>query len=672
MSQPRPPQSLSAPQAGEPAAPTQPLASDEHFAAGQWAPAETTRRASGRIRRAGWLHLVRLVGRAAYGFRGRSTNLPPNAALVAALTQRPLSLGVLRVVRAPASPQDQPFGDPTPGARDLETLLADGAYVYAITERVTTIGRSSENMLITLDPTVSREHAILRWRAGAWEVENLAERNRLWVNGQPVAPGAHAPFAPGDLLRLGNTSFALVAPKASADASPEEIEIPSVTTTPSTSTPTGGAHWFGAGVTLRFALVERFSPRMRWALALTTLAIFAVCALLTLGVVLLVGQDALASGGWRQALAALTLPLIPALGVAAVVFLLDRYEREPVLTLLGAFLWGAVIAIPPALFIEQQVSAALIRILPALLNALHATGALPAILVLSLAQAANAGVTEEVIKGAGLLLLLLVLRDEFDNVTDGLIYGALIGAGFAMVENIVYFAVSPRADLAILVVGRVALGWLSHSTFTALFGAGLGYLRERRSVRWQWLAPLGGLLAAILLHTYFDVVAFFAAGLAQTPAALPALANNPTLVTLVALLADYAPLFAVQLLLLRLALRALQREAEIVRMYLADEVAQGIVTPDEYVLLQDATLRSNAERLLALLCGVRAYLTARALYQTETGLAFRRWHVAQGDAPKRGPRQPEDLYRSRIPRLRHMLERRVAARLLISADRTQR
>jgi hypothetical protein len=48
------------------------------------------------------------------------------------------------------------------------------------------------------------------------------------------------------------------------------------------------------------------------------------------------------------------------------------------------------------------------------------------------------------------------------------------------------------------------------------------------------------------------------------------------------------------------------------------------------------------------------------LHQTATGLAFRKWHVALGDRPKPTPRQPEDAYRERIPRLRQRLLRLTA------------
>jgi len=131
----------------------------------------------------------------------------------------------------------------------------------------------------------------------------------------------------------------------------------------------------------------------------------------------------------------------------------------------------------------------------------------------------------------------------------------------------------------------------------------------------------------------------------------------------VTLLAEYVPLFTAQLVLLRIALASLAREAETIRVYLTGEVLDGVVSPDEYLLLQNATLRDAAERAYALEYGPRAWLTARTLYQTATGLAFRKWHVAMGDPPKNTPRQPEEVYRERIRRLRRSLRRQVAFRL---------
>jgi RsiW-degrading membrane proteinase PrsW (M82 family) len=362
----------------------------------------------------------------------------------------------------------------------------------------------------------------------------------------------------------------------------------------------------------------------------------------------------LATQGAGAVLAAVTIPLVPALGAALLVGAIDRYEREPVVVLVGAFAWGALIAIPAALFLEGSLNA--------WLQAIWAGAASPVAGATLVAHTAlrglGAGLTEEAVKGAGLLLLLWALRDEFDNVTDGIVYGVMIGAGFAMVENFVYFATSPRGDLGFLVLGRVALGWLGHSTFTALFGAGLGYARETRERRRRLLAPLAGLLAAVLLHSLFDFVDFQA----NAAVHMPHVSELTARLALLAVLADYLPLFLAQALLLRLLVRALEREAAIVRAYLATEVASGVVTPDEYAVLQKASLRARIEHHYLLARGPRAYLLARALYQTATGLAFRKWHVAMGDGPKAAPRQPEEVYRERIARLRRSLARLVQPR----------
>jgi RsiW-degrading membrane proteinase PrsW (M82 family) len=367
----------------------------------------------------------------------------------------------------------------------------------------------------------------------------------------------------------------------------------------------------------------------------------------SVGAAALIGRDALASAGPGSVFAALALALAPALGAGLLALAIDRYEREPVPLLAAAFLWGALVAIPPVLIVERVVGGALPTLAPG--------GGIGGIVVHAGVQALNAGVTEEVFKGAGLLLLLLALRDEFDNVTDGILYGLLIGAGFALFENYAYFALSPRGDLTFLLFGRVVLGWLSHSTFTALLGAALGFARERHGRRGRWLAPVLGLVAAIGLHTYFDFVAFAANELARTGM----INTSPRLFAAVTLCLAYGPLFVAQTVLLRILLAALRREAAIVRTYLASEVVAGTVTPDEYLLVQDAALRNLAERRVLFDFGPRAYLTARALHQTATGLAVRKWHVALGDLPKAGPRQPEDAYRERIGRLRRSLFRQL-------------
>lgn len=551
-------------------------------------------------------------------------------------------------------------------------LITDGktrpesgeSYVYPLTASATAIGRGLNNGVVLLDPSVSREHARLMHTANGWWVENLSTKSPMWVEGRQITPGDSRSVLPGEVLRFGQSRLQLVAssqhtPAPSYAGTLEQVtdevghtdpvadEISTYSLDEITATGASATRLFAPGVTLQFALTGRFSRSTRWALGIGAVLLFMVSAVITLGTTALVGHAALVGQGVGRVLASITIPLIPVIGVAVLVALLDRYEREPWPTLLGAFLWGAVIAVPPTLFLERMFVSSLLDLLRALGSA---TG-----LEQALVQAVSAGLIEEAAKGAGLLLLFFFIHDEFDNVTDGIIYAVVIGAGFAMVENFVYFAVAPRSDLGFLFVGRVVLGWLSHSTFTALFGAALGYARETRNQRQRWLIPLLGFGAAVALHTAFDAVAFGADVLATSSTIL----QLGVIFAIATLLAEYLPLFTVQSLLLRITFGALEREAAIVRAYLVPEVLDGIITPDEYALVQDASLRIAAEHQYGLVYGLRAYFTARALYQVAIGLAFRHWHVAMGDPPKRAPRQPEDAYRARIAKLRRSLQRQL-------------
>lgn len=558
-------------------------------------------------------------------------------------------LGVLRVIAADAP---KPLAA---AANDFEGMpagaLLGGDHVYTVRDSVTSIGRGLNNAVVLLDPSVSREHARLLHNHGAWIIENVSAHNPVWLDDRELGPRISASLTSGQIVRMGHTTLQFLAPSAPLGSTGPDAS--------SGTTSTGDLRLLDPGVTIQFALANRLPPRARWAVVAMALLLFIAGALVTLGTATLVGKNALAAHGLGTVLAALTIPLVPALGAALLVALLDRYEREPIIVLIGTFLWGALIAIPAALGLERALSVWLLTQARESAFGASATG----VLLSSAAQGLSAGLTEECVKGAGLLLLLLVLRDEFDNVTDGIIYGILIGAGFGMVENFVYFAGSARGDLGFLILGRVILGWLGHSTFTALFGAGLGLARETRAGRRKLLAPIIGFAAAVLLHSLFDFVDF------QANAAVHGTQPGSGIATgaFIAVMANYLPLFAAQAVLLRMAMRALDREAAIIREFLAAEVAAAVVTPDEYAVLQRASLRARVEHHYFFVWGPRAYLAARALHQTVIGLAFRKWHVALGDHPKNTPRQPEDIYRERIARLRRLLARRVDSRAAVLA-----
>ena len=123
-------------------------------------------------------------------------------------------------------------------------------------------------------------------------------------------------------------------------------------------------------------------------------------------------------------LVASVLAVIPLFVVVPVYLWLDRYEAEPVRFKVFAFGWGALCAPVGALFLNTGAG-----ILFSVSGA-RDHEALSAVL--------TAPPVEEALKGAGILLVLLVRRREFDGVIDGIVYAGLIGAGFAFSENVLY------------------------------------------------------------------------------------------------------------------------------------------------------------------------------------------------------------------------------------------
>jgi len=112
-------------------------------------------------------------------------------------------------------------------------------------------------------------------------------------------------------------------------------------------------------------------------------------------------------------------------------------------------------------------------------------------------------------------LLFWLLRPEFDNMRDGLVYGALVGLGFTWYEAALY-VVNVYAKIGVAAYGlqlgaRYALlGLGGHALFTGLFGASLGFALQTRR-RWlRILAPIAGLALAIAAHMLNNALPLFA------------------------------------------------------------------------------------------------------------------------------------------------------------------
>ncbi|BCX03057.1 MAG: hypothetical protein KatS3mg053_0995 [Candidatus Roseilinea sp.] len=110
------------------------------------------------------------------------------------------------------------------------------------------------------------------------------------------------------------------------------------------------------------------------------------------------------------------------------------------------------------------------------------------------------GVIEELIKGIGVVLLFIWQRDHFQGWRQGVIYGAVVGLGFALFEHIKFLLETPLEEQIGLFVRRVIIFGLSHAFYTGLIGIGLGLARSAASQALRALAILGGFVAAAVTH----------------------------------------------------------------------------------------------------------------------------------------------------------------------------
>ena len=212
------------------------------------------------------------------------------------------------------------------------------------------------------------------------------------------------------------------------------------------------------------------------------------CAIVVLGADALQSVNA-AGHSVAPFLIALPLALLPVPLLVGCVLLVDRLEPEPRVNLVLAFAWGAGVA---ALLAAVINTAGLIFITqPALGNS---TGEY-------VSATFGAPVVEESLKGLILIILLWRRRQELDGPTDGIIYAAMVGLGFAMMENIGYYIgalVRPEVGGAELLgatfVLRGVLSPLAHPIFTSMTGLGRG-VRGHPPGR-----PLGGAARAGRRH----------------------------------------------------------------------------------------------------------------------------------------------------------------------------
>jgi len=187
----------------------------------------------------------------------------------------------------------------------------------------------------------------------------------------------------------------------------------------------------------------------------------------------------------------LTLAIAPALLLLLWAYRRDSRKPEPPKLVLRAFLLGI------AAIVVAVIAGLLLQPLEDMMR-LQLRLVFDAYVV--------AGLLEESAKLA-VVLFFVARHEEFDEVTDGLVYTMAASLGFAAVENILYLG-DPASVLLVRGFTAVPL----HASAGALLGfyVGLSRIEQRGSV-------LPGLLFAVLLHGTYDYLLFSGNGLATIP-----------------------------------------------------------------------------------------------------------------------------------------------------------
>jgi len=283
----------------------------------------------------------------------------------------------------------------------------------------------------------------------------------------------------------------------------------------------------------------------------------------------------------------------------------DRYEPEPWWLLALCFFWGAlgatffsiIFGSIGSFVVSSAVGAG------ALANGLSASFVAPWV--------------EESFKGVFLLVVwtasALWLR-ELDGPLDGAIYGGVIGLGFTLTEDVLYItsatAKAGAVGFGATFVLRTIFGGLGHATFTAMTGLGVGIAAETRSTALKFVAPIGGWLAAVGLHSLHNfLVSFFGLG---------------------GLILKFI-IFGIFVLLFFALLYALAfRDRGIVRRTLADEVGV-LLAPEELAKTTSGWMLLPLGVVFLLSGSPRGYLQARKKQLALVNLSFLKHRLERGD-----------------------------------------
>ena len=178
----------------------------------------------------------------------------------------------------------------------------------------------------------------------------------------------------------------------------------------------------------------------------------------------------------------LAIAILPVAVLMVFIYRQDKYQKEPVKSLIKAFV-GGIIAIPLVILLVSIIDVVLEE--TAIGNTVFFSSFL------------EAGIPEELAKF--LVFMIFIWRDKnFDEYFDGIVYATFISLGFACVENIIYVF---QYGFATGIV-RALFSVPGHFLFGVVMGYFLSLAKFHSEKSSRYL--LTGLLLAMLAHGLFD------------------------------------------------------------------------------------------------------------------------------------------------------------------------
>jgi protease PrsW len=339
-------------------------------------------------------------------------------------------------------------------------------------------------------------------------------------------------------------------------------------------------------------------------------AIFAIMIAFLLGLIVLalIGSET----GLVELIIGMVCATLPVPVYVMLLLWLDRYEAEPLWMLATAFFWGALVAVFIALVINTVA------------GAFAEAATRSSQIGQNFGAVISAPIVEESAKALILLLLFLFKKDEFDGIVDGVVYAGMVGLGFAMTENILYYGRAVGAGpgaLTFIFILRGMAAPFSHPLFTSMTGIGLGWSRQSNNGFVKLVMPVLGFMLAILLHATWN-------GLATYGGAVGFFAGYFLIM---------GPAFIITLMVVFFSLR---REGRIVRQFLYPDLQKGVFDAQEFEKLCTIRGRMGMSWNAFFSMGFSGWRARMRCNQIASELAFHRGRVARGFV--RDPRQAEE------------------------------